>query len=82
MPTSVASLNGIGACSRRVDNWDDERTASKSSPLYTKEENEWNADLSCEAYCRFRCLVSASRVDCASRECCVNARTRFGVRPD
>jgi hypothetical protein len=81
-PVSAASLNGIGACSNRVDNWCDERTALESSPLYTKWENDWNADLSCEAYCRFLCLVSVSRVDWASCECRVNARMRFGVRPD
>ena len=68
-PVRFASLNGSGVCSSRVDSSDDERTASGSSPLYTRRENEWNVDLSRKAYCKFRCQISASRVDWASREC-------------
>ena len=48
-----ASLSGIGACSSRVDNWDEERTASGSSPSYTNWANDWNSELSRAAYCKF-----------------------------
>ena len=52
-PVSAASLNGVGACSKRADNWDEERTASGSSPLYTNWANDWNSELSREAYRKF-----------------------------
>ena len=44
-PVSVTSLSG--AC-YRMDNRDDERTASGSSPLYAKWENEWDVYLGCK----------------------------------